>query len=186
MNKAIKYAMVTTYETLMSLIFCLPRYRWCNAIKSGFLRCFGAKVGRRVVFYPGVWIITSRKFVFELGNDVVLAKDVIIAADGGVSIGERTLVGHRTQIISGNHAIPPIGHRILDYSDDRKSIRIENDVWIGANCLVLPGVTIGEGAIVAGGSVVTKDVKPNTVVAGVPAKIVKVRSQTITGSHNNA
>lgn len=173
MNKKVKYIIVTSYEALMSLLFCLPRYRWCNAIKSSFLRCLGAKVGRRVVFYPGVWIVPGRNLV--LGDDVDLSKDVIIHTTGSVSIGERTLIGYRTQILSGNHVIPPIGHRIFDAGHDDKPICIENDVWIGANCLILSGVRIGEGAVVAGGSVVTKDVKPNTVVAGVPAKHINIR-----------
>jgi acetyltransferase-like isoleucine patch superfamily enzyme len=55
---------------------------------------------------------------------------------------------------------------------------IDKDVWIGANCIILPGITVGEGAVIGAGSVVTKSVPPWTIVAGVPARIVRKRSLT--------
>ena len=130
-------------------------------------------MGRRVIFYPGVWIVTGRRLT--LGDDVDLSKDVLIGTDGGVSIGDRTLVGYRTQIHSTNHAIPPAGLRIFGSGFVKRPVTIGSDVWIGGNCVILPGVVIGDGAVVAGGSVVTRDVLPNTVVAGVPARRVRIR-----------
>jgi len=137
------------------------------------LRCVGASVGKRVVFYPGVWIVPGRKLI--LGDDVDLALDVLITTSGGVEIGDRTLVGYRTQILSSNHVIPPGKGNIFTAGHDKKAVTIGKDVWIGGNCLILPGITIGDGAVVAGGSVVTKDVEAFTIVAGVPAKLLKVR-----------
>ena len=67
--------------------------------------------------------------------------------------------------------------RCQGFSEDRGGIVIEDDVWIGANCLITAGVRIGEGAVIAGGSVVTKDVKKNSIVGGVPAKLIKMRSE---------
>ena len=64
---------------------------------------------------------------------------------------------------------------IFTSGHQHKKVTIENDVWIGANCLILPGVTIGEGAVVAGGSVVTKDVPAYAIVGGTPAKIIRMR-----------
>ena len=84
---------------------------------------------------------------------------------GGIFIGDGSLIGHNVVLATLNHAMSP---------EDRASmipapIRIGKRVWIGANATVLPGVTIGDGAIVAAGAVVTKDVPENIVVAGVPA-----------------
>jgi len=170
----LKYGLVVLLETAMRAVMCLPRFRLCCAMKSLFLRCLGAKVGQRVIYYPGVWICTGRNL--EIGDDVNLALGVLMGTDGGVKIGNRTLIGFRTQIISGNHVIPENHGKIFYSGYDRKPIIIGDDVWIGANCLILAGVTIGEGAVVAGGSVVNKSVEPYTIVGGVPAKFIRSRS----------
>lgn len=170
-----KYFIVVSYEFVMKFLFSLPRYRFLNYIKTIFLRSRGAKIGSRVVFYPGVWICSGKNLI--LGNDVDLALDVLITTDGGVSIGDRSLIGYRTQILSGNHVIPSIEKRIFDSGHERTPVVIEKDVWIGANCIILPGVNIGEGAVVAAGSVVTKNIEPNAICAGVPAKVIKYREK---------
>lgn len=171
--KFIKPFLVVSLETLMYLILLLPRYRTINYIKKIFLYLLGAKIGNGVVFYPGVWIFPGRNLF--IGNDVDLAKDVLITTSGGVHIGDRVLIGYRTQIISADHTIPPIGLPFPISGDKLDKVVIENDVWIGANCIITPGVRIGEGAVVAAGSVVTKDVEPNAIVGGVPAKLIKMR-----------
>lgn len=171
--KMFKSFIVISYEMIMGIIFSLPRYRTMNFLKAIFLRMMGAKVGKRVVFYPGVWIVPGRNLV--IGNDVDLAKDVLITTSGGVNIGARTLIGYRTQIISANHTIPPIGEPFPISGDKMEKIDIKNDVWIGASCIITAGVTIGEGAVIAAGSVVTKDVNPFSIVGGVPAKLIRNR-----------
>ena len=169
-----KSILVISYESLMELLFSLPRYRIFIILKTLLLRAMGAKVGAGVVIYPGVWISPGRNLV--LGNCVDLAKDVIITSSGGVEIGDRTLVGYRTQIISSNHSIPPIGEPFPISGDSPGRIIIAEDVWIGANCIITAGVTIGKGAVVAAGSVVTKDVPSNAIVGGVPAKLIRLRN----------
>lgn len=164
---------VVSFEAIMQLLFALPRYRLLNAVKASFLRLVGARVGRRVVFYPGVWIAPGRNLV--LGDDVDLAVGVIVTTSGGVEIGARTLVGYRAQILSANHVIPEGRGRIFDSGHDRQRVLIGADAWIGAAAIILPGVTVGEGAVVAAGSVVTRDVEPFTIVAGVPARLVRHR-----------
>jgi acetyltransferase-like isoleucine patch superfamily enzyme len=145
-----------------------------NIIKSYYLRfVFGSKVGKRVVFYPGVWVFTGRNL--QLGDDVDLARGVLLTTDGGVSIGARTLVGYGTHILSSNHKIPIMPEKIFYSGHEKKSFEIAEDVWIGAGCVILPGVTIGHSSVIAAGSVVTKDVPAEVIVAGVPARIIKER-----------
>ena len=88
---------------------------------------------------------------------------------GGVTLGEGTLIGHGSTLTTLNHDVDP----------DRRAdmipapIRIGRKVWLGAAVTIVPGVTIGDGAIVGAGAVVTKDVPPNSIVAGVPAKLIR-------------
>ncbi len=169
-----KYFLVVAVETLSWLIFRLPRFRTLNGLKSMYLRlAFGARIGKRVVYYPGIWVFTGRRLV--LGDDVDLATGVLVTTDGGVTIGDRTLVGYGTQILSRNHRIPPLPQPIFASGHEAGPVRIGTDVWIGAGCIVLPGVRIGDHAVVAAGSVVTKEVPPGAIVGGVPARIIRMR-----------
>lgn len=170
---AIKSFVVISYELVMNVLFALPRYRLFIFFKKVLLLAMGAKIGKGVVIYPGVWITPGRNLVIK--DHVNLAKEVLITTSGGVEIGDRTLIGYRTQVISSDHTITPIGEPFPISGDNHKKIVIGKDVWIGGNCLITAGVTIGDGAVVAGGSVVTKDVPENAIVGGVPAKIIRVR-----------
>ncbi len=172
-QSVIKPILVVSFEFLMSLIFALPRYKTCTWLKITLMRFMGASFGKGVVIYSGVWIAPGRNLV--VADNVDLAKDVLITTSGGVYIGKRALIGYRTQIISANHSIPPIGQPFPISGDELAKVTIEDDVWIGANCIITPGVTVGEGAVVAAGSVVTKNVLPNSIVGGVPAKLIKMR-----------
>ncbi|MEA5005224.1 MAG: DapH/DapD/GlmU-related protein [Rikenellaceae bacterium] len=173
MKNIAKSFLVVSYEMIMNIFMSLPRYTFFVFLKKSLLRIMGAKIGKGVIIYPGVWITPGKNLIIEDGVDV--SKDVIITTKGGVFIGARTLIGYRTQILSANHSIPSIGERIPISGDVFKPIKIYNDVWIGANCIITAGVTIGEGAIIAAGSVVTKDVLNNQIVAGIPAKLIKER-----------
>lgn len=175
--------LVVSYEFLMRIIFSLPRYQLFNSLKSAFLRLNGASIGKRVIYYPGVWIAPGKNFF--IGDDVDLALDVLITTSGGVRIGDRVLIGYRSQILSTNHKIPEGQGRIFDAGHVKKAVIIENDVWIGAGVTVLPGVVIGEGAVVAAGSVVTKSIPGFTIAAGIPARVIKTRFKA-TASDNQS
>lgn len=168
------YFLVVAYETVMSTALNMPRFRTLNYAKAALLRAMGATIGRRVVFYPGLWIMPASSVT--LGNDVDLAKDVSITGKGPVTIGDRTLVGYGSRIISSDHEIPGTG-RIFDAGHRHQPVSIGQDVWIGANCVILPGVTIGDHAVIAAGAVVTKDVPTGTIVGGVPAKPIAQRGR---------
>ena len=118
-------------------------------------------------------------FYTDCGKNIHIGKHVFINMgckfqdQGGIYIDDGALIGHNVALATLNHAISP---------KDRSSmlpapIHIGKNVWIGANATVLPGVTIGAGAIVAAGAVVTKDVPENTIVGGVPAKVIRTISE---------
>lgn len=114
-------------------------------------------------------------FYTDFGKNTTVGERTFLNAgckfqdQGGISIGDDCLIGHNATLCTINHAQDPDRRGDMEFHP----IRIENKVWLGANVTVLPGVTIGEGAIVAAGAVVTKDVAARTVVGGVPAKLIK-------------
>lgn len=118
-------------------------------------------------------------FYTDCGKNIKIGKNVFINAcckfqdQGGIELGDGVLIGHNVTLATLNHDENP-KYRQNIYP---KPIKIGNNVWIGSNATVLQGVTIGDGAIVGANAVVTKDVPSNTVVAGIPAKIMrKVRA----------
>ncbi|AKP67585.1 sugar O-acetyltransferase [Companilactobacillus ginsenosidimutans] len=114
-------------------------------------------------------------FHTDFGPHIFLGENDFINIDctfvdlGGIYLGNNVLIGPRTTIISVNHAEEP-EHR----SDLRpKSVHIKDGAWLGAGVMVLPGVTIGENAIVGAGSIVTKDIPDNMIAVGNPARVIR-------------
>jgi len=101
----------------------------------------------------------------RLGNDIAIGEFSHIRASGGVTIGNRVLLASHVVVTSRTHPLAPPRFGV---TEDRPIV-IEDDVWIGAGAIVLPGVTVGRGSVVAAGAVVTRSVPPMTVVVGVPA-----------------
>ena len=114
-------------------------------------------------------------FYTDCGKNLKIGRNVFINSccqfqdQGGITIGDGTLVGPKTVIATLNHHMNPNKRANLF----PKRVVIGKNVWIGANVTILPGVTIGDGAIIAAGAVVNKNVEANTVVGGVPAKLIK-------------
>ncbi len=113
----------------------------------------------------------------KMGNLVNINTNVQIgAADGGdISVGDNVIIGPNVVIRASNHVYTRTDIPIREQGHTGGKIIIEDDVWIAANAVVLPDVTIGRGAIVAAGAVVTGDVPPYQIVGGVPAKIIGSR-----------
>lgn len=105
----------------------------------------------------------------HVGEGVFINSGCKFQDQGGIYIGDHSLIGHNVVLATLNHALDPRKRSSLEPAP----IHIEEDVWIGSGAIVLPGVRIGHGAVVAAGAVVTKDVAPLTVVGGVPAKLIK-------------
>jgi len=92
---------------------------------------------------------------------------------GPVSIGNHVNLAQGITITALNHNFTDAGKRIDEQGISTKEVVLEDDIWIGANAVILPGVTIGEHSVVAAGAIVTKDVPPHSLVAGVPAKVIR-------------
>jgi acetyltransferase-like isoleucine patch superfamily enzyme len=114
-------------------------------------------------------------FYTNFGQHIKFGKNVFVNHAcsfldmGGISIEDNVQIGPRVNITTENHPIDPSKRKDLDL----KPVVLKRNVWIGAGATILPGVTIGENSIVAAGAVVNKDVPANTIVGGVPAKIIK-------------
>ena len=114
-------------------------------------------------------------FYTDCGKNIHIGKNVFINMgckfqdQGGIYIGDGALIGHNVVLATLNHAASPKDRGSMSPAP----IRIGKNVWVGANAVILPGVTIGDGAIVAAGAVVNRDVPENTVVGGVPAKVIR-------------
>lgn len=107
----------------------------------------------------------------HVGEDFLANYNVTILDIAPVYIGDYCMIGPNTLISTVGHPLSPKGRR--EKKSFGRPVTIGDDVWIGGNCTILPGVTIGNNVIVAAGAVVSKDVPDNCVVAGVPAKIIK-------------
>ncbi|HHB77722.1 MAG TPA: acyltransferase [Saprospiraceae bacterium] len=169
-----------------------PRW-WVRALWNPFVH----KRGKNSVFSRKARKDLFPFSPFELGaNSFVEDFAVINNAIGPVIIGERTLVGISSVIIGPvvlgndiliaqncvitgqNHNYADINLPITKQKDIVKETKIEDQAWIGANCVVVPGVTVGKHAVVAAGSVVTKDVPPFSIVGGNPAKLIRQYNPT--------
>ncbi|GLD99687.1 hypothetical protein PINS_up008413 [Pythium insidiosum] len=107
----------------------------------------------------------------HLGDNVFLNFNCVLLDTCEIRIGARTLLGPGVQLYAASHPLDPEVRKAG--LEDGRPITIEEDVWIGGNAIILPGVRIGRGSVVGAGSVVTKDVPPMSVVAGNPARFIK-------------
>lgn len=110
-----------------------------------------------------------------IGNNVGIAQNCFIQVRGKVTIGNDVMFGPGVSIFSEDHGFIDLNIPMIDQQEIRKDVSIENDVWIGTNAIVLGGVTIGTGSIIAAGSVVKSSIPPYSIVAGVPGKIIRSR-----------
>ena len=163
-------------------------------------------MGRSVIIEDFVTIDALSKSGITLGNNVTIAKYTtiqctgvirslgeglivgdnsaigaysFIGAQGGIKIGANVIMGPRVSFHAENHnyADPLIPIRLQ--GESRQGIFVEDDCWIGANSIILDGVCIGQGTVVAAGSVVTKNMPPFTIIGGVPARVLKQRQARV-------
>ena len=143
------------------------KYHTPEELREIMGRLTGKQVDRSFRMFP--------PFYTDFGKNITIGKDVFINSgchfqdQGGIEIGDGALIGHNVVLATINHDLNPKENRKNHYAP----IKIGAHVWIGSNATVLPGVTIGDWAVVAAGAVVTRDVPAMTVVGGVPAGVLR-------------
>jgi acetyltransferase-like isoleucine patch superfamily enzyme len=134
----------------------------------------GITLSPRVSLKDGV-ILNANTGRITIGERSWLGPYCVIYGNGGVDIGRDVMIAAHTLITSVGHEHESLDVPMMHQPLRLAPVRIEDDVWIGARCTLLPGITVGRGAIVGAGSVVTRDVAPWAIVGGVPARVVGQR-----------
>lgn len=142
----------------------------------------GIRLGRNVTIGRGsvltcMGVIAERGVGIEIGDCSAVGAHSFLGGQGGITIGRDVIMGPGVRIFSENHRFDSRESPIRLQGEIRRGVRIEDDCWIGAGVTIVDGTTIGRGTVVAAGAVVTRGVPAYSVVAGVPAKIIKTRPE---------
>lgn len=140
-----------------------------DQVRDRLSEIMGSPIDGSTTIFPPFYTNFGR--FTTLGKNVFINHACSFLDIGGITIEDDVLIGPRVNITSENHPVDPADRKALI----PRSVHIKRNAWIGAGATILPGVTVGENAVVAAGAVVSRDVPPNTVVAGIPAKVVKER-----------
>lgn len=141
--------------------------------RTAVLRAAGMKIGPRSLVFGSISV--SRRDdaneLFSIGADSMITGSLFVDLGAEVRIGDRVHIGHHVVLETVDHEINPTTRRCGAWK--AAPIFVDDGAWLGCRVLILPGVRIGKGAVVAAGAVVTRDVPPDTLVAGVPARVVR-------------
>lgn len=132
-----------------------------------FEKLIGKPTGEHFALFPPFYTDFGKNIT--VGDNVFINSDCKFQDQGGIVIGNGVLIGHAVVLATLNHDLDPAKRQMLHPG----RIVIGNGVWIGSNATITSGVTIGDNAVIAAGAVVNKDVPANTIVGGVPAKVIK-------------
>ena len=162
----------SSVKELVWLMVSLVLFRLCplklSALKCRVLRLFGARVGRGVVIKPEVKITFPWKLA--LGDHVWLGEECWLLNLAPITIAANVCISQRAFLCTGNHNFNSPTFDLIT-----KPIQVEQSAWIGASAFVGPGVTVGTHAVLAAGSVATKDLQPYGIYQGDPAVLIKQR-----------
>jgi acetyltransferase-like isoleucine patch superfamily enzyme len=134
------------------------------------------KIGEGAVIREGV-ILQTYGGSITVGKNCTVNPYCLIQGNGGVEIGDNTLIASHVCMYSANHRFADRNRPIRAQGETREGIRVGTDVWIGGGAIILDGVTIGDGAVIAAGAVVNRDIASGSIVAGVPGRQVGFRGE---------
>lgn len=144
-----------------------------SRLRANFWRLFCKKMGKYVYVMHGCQLMSPAGI--EIGKHVNISHDTTLSGMGGLVIGNYVMIGPNCNILTANHGFSDWRKPMLVQPVKSGPVSIGDDVWLGANVVVLPNVRIGKGAIVGANAVVTKDVEAYSIVGGVPAKLIRYR-----------
>lgn len=158
---------------VVNLLMAVLPNSGCQGLKAKLYRWAGAKVGKDVEFFQGIKVQGIGEL--EIHDKAFIGHEVMFMLNEGskILVEESAVVSTRTMIMTGFHPIEPEGERIIGREGTCSTVRICRGAAVLAGCNVLPGVTVGEMALVAAGATVAKDVEPRTLVGGCPAKLIR-------------
>jgi len=145
--------------------FCLDDQ---DAIREAFEELIGKPVGESFYLIPPFY--ADYGLNITVGRAVFIGHECAFTGHAAINIADQVMIAHKVNLVTAGHPVEPGKRRSYITADP---ITIETNVWIGAAATILPGVTIGVDSVVAAGAVVTHDVAPATLVAGVPAKVIR-------------
>ena len=168
------------------------KIKYCHKISAGRTITIGDNVEINALCVEGVKlgnnITILRNTVIEctgniknmgvgliVGDDVGIAQNCFIQVRGRVTIGSHVMFGPNVSIFSENHGFTDLDMPMISQPTVRGEVIIEDDVWLGTRSVILSGVRIGKGSIIAAGALVNRDIPPYSIVAGVPGKVIKSR-----------
>jgi len=155
--------------TTNRIIGFIPSHRVRLFFYRYFLNC---EIGKRSHVFMEAWFYSRGNFY--IGQDSVINQKCKLDNRGGISIGNNVSISSEVYILTGDHDL-----KSEDFSGRTRPVVIEDFVFVGTRAMILPGVILGQGSAVAAGAVVTRDVPPFTIVAGVPAKPIGKRPSSL-------
>lgn len=150
-------------------------------LMSPIIRASLGKCGKNVKIPKGSFSGIEN---IQIGNNVSLgAGFIFLSSRARIIIGDDVMFGPRVTVVTGDHRIDILDRPMINVTDSEKlpendkDVVFEGDNWVGANAIILKGVTVGKGAVISAGAVVTHDVPPYAIVGGVPAQVIRMRSE---------
>lgn len=162
--------MVASVKRAMAITPVLNRLTFADAdeIRAAFSELIGSKVDERFSLIPPFYTTGGENI--RVGRNVFINQNCTMYDLGGIDIGDDVMIGPNVSIITSSHPVEPSRRRDAVIA---RPIVIERNVWIAAGVTIIGGVRVGENSVIAAGSVVTRDVAPNTLVGGNPARLIR-------------
>ncbi|UKM65595.1 putative colanic acid biosynthesis acetyltransferase [Flavobacteriaceae bacterium GSB9] len=153
---------------LVDALFFRPSPQVLYGWRRFLLRCFGAKIGKKVIIRPSAKITYPWKVT--IGDYSWIGDDVVLYSLGEIEIGKNTVISQKSYLCTGSH-----DYTKIDFPIYSNKITVEDECWLATDVFVSPGITIKSGTVVGARSTVVKDLEANSVYAGTPVRFIKKR-----------